>query len=201
MSARRAELTSAQAEAEAAQTALERAREDIEGLRQQHAAALEQSNQLAQSVIALQPLQPQNEDLKRQLAESQAGLSEAKEQLKEMMELRTALETATEARRRVERRMDTLATALDESEAVRAQAVGLHTAQCQEKAVLLAELQGMRAELGSRDGLQGTTLALQSEVLSLRTQHAKLLAGLHTGVEGDDIVVGAFGQATREPWE
>jgi hypothetical protein len=76
------------------------------------------------------------------------------------------------------RRAVRLAEELKQSEALRMEALRLHAAACDEKAVQLGELQALRRANEGNDVLRTHNLVLQSELLSLRGQHALLEAQL-----------------------
>jgi len=82
----------------------------------------------------------------------------------------------------------------------------MHTTLCQEKAALVAEAQALRLQHEGKDGLHNHNLSLQSELLSLRGQHAKMQAELraveHASEHGNgsrrDVMVAQC--ATTVPW-
>ena len=153
------------------QAELVAARATIDTLQSGQEALLVQSNTLAHQVIALQPLEHRNADLSAQLQAASTALEASRAHVAQLTdEVRVE---RLEARRAVR-----LAEELKQSEALRMEALRLHAAACDEKAVQLGELQALRRANEGNDVLRTHNLVLQSELLSLRGQHALLEAQL-----------------------
>ena len=153
------------------QAELVAARATIDTLKSGQEALLVQANTLAHQVIALQPLEPRNAELSAELQAASTALEASRAHVAQLTdEVRVE---RLEARRAVR-----LAEELKQSEALRMEALRLHAAACDEKAVQLGELQALRRANEGNDVLRTHNLVLQSELLSLRGQHALLEAQL-----------------------